>query len=338
MHDLIRASGLQGYDELVAALGGDPQRLRARFGLPPEPDEPDTVFVPFDAYIGLIETTATELSCADFGLRLGLRQGLSVLGPVAVVARNCGTVREGIAEISRFMPVHSPALRLVVHDSTSGAGMRLGYQVVRRPPYDLQQAYELAMATAVQIVGVLSGGVAGPATIWFPHPRIGPATSYEQALGCPVVFESDGCGLSVAQEVLERPVDAADPQTLRLARAYLESRYPEAGAPLSRRVAELIRRLLPTGRYGVEVVADQLHLHPRTLQRRLAQEGVTYADLLDEQRRALVERYLSEPDLQVGQIATQLGYTEQSAFNRAFRRWYDTSPREFRAAQRWPSA
>lgn len=104
-------------------------------------------------------------------------------------------------------------------------------------------------------------------------------------------------------------------------------------APLSERVAELARRLLPLGHCSGEVIADRLAVHPRTLQRRLATEGTSCQDVIDRERRTLAAQYLAEPRLRLGQIASLLGYTEQSALNRSCRRWFDMTPRECR--QEW---
>ena len=81
-----------------------------------------------------------------------------------------------------------------------------------------------------------------------------------------------------------RAIDTADPETRRIATKYLESTYLPSTAGLSERVAELTRRLLPTGQCSAEAIADQLALHPRTLQRQLAAEGVRCHDIIDGER------------------------------------------------------
>jgi DNA-binding transcriptional LysR family regulator len=96
-------------------------------------------------------------------------------------------------------------------------------------------------------------------------------------------------------------------------------------------VSELVRRLLPTGQCSVEAIGDQLAMHPRTLQRRLATEGVRCQDVIDRERRVQAARYLAEPRLHFSQIAGLLGYTEQSTFNRSCRRWFSKTPRQYRA-------
>jgi AraC-like DNA-binding protein len=100
---------------------------------------------------------------------------------------------------------------------------------------------------------------------------------------------------------------------------------------LSERVAELARRLLPTGQCSADFIADQLAMHPRTLQRRLATEGVRCQDVIERERRDQAARYLAEPGLYLSQIAVLLGYSEQSALNRSCRRWFGMTPRQYRA-------
>ena len=120
-------------------------------------------------------------------------------------------------------------------------------------------------------------------------------------------------------------------ETRRIAAKYLESNYVPRTASLSEHVAELTRRLLPTGQCSVDAIANQLAMHPRSLRRRLVAEGVRCQDLIERERRALAARYLAEPGLHLGQIAGLLGYAEQSTLNRSYRRWFGKTPRQYRA-------
>ncbi len=92
----------------------------------------------------------------------------------------------------------------------------------------------------------------------------------------------------------------------------------------------LINTLLPTGRCSSDTIAAHLSMHKRTLQRRLASENVSYEQLLNEERMKLARQYLMEPNLKLSQIAGLLGYSEQSALNRACRDWFDLTPRAYR--------
>ena len=95
-------------------------------------------------------------------------------------------------------------------------------------------------------------------------------------------------------------------------------------------VRHAIEALLGTGTCNHREVAAALFMHPRTLQRRLKEEGTTFEDIKDEARRDLAERYLSHPDLALTQVTALLDYSEQSALGRSCRRWFGATPREFR--------
>ncbi|MCY1450977.1 HTH-type transcriptional regulator VirS [compost metagenome] len=93
----------------------------------------------------------------------------------------------------------------------------------------------------------------------------------------------------------------------------------------------MLCRLLPQGEPKREVVASSMHLSQRTLQRRLQEEGVSFQQLLDDTRRELAEQYLAQPNLTLLEIAYLLGFADPSNFFRAFRRWFDSTPGEYRA-------
>src|SRR5690348_7482777 len=145
MSSLIRAANLWGYPELVRELGGDPGPLLARFHVPPGIEHEDDAFLPFEGLARLLDASADELDCPDFGLRLSRWQGLDMLGPVAVIARNAQTFLGGLESIAQYLYVHSPALTLTVVPPAGGSNVKLSYEVIGLAFYPLQ-GYELSMA------------------------------------------------------------------------------------------------------------------------------------------------------------------------------------------------
>jgi AraC-like DNA-binding protein len=331
MGNLIRATALRGYRDVVRELGGDPDPFLARYGIPAGIGVEEDAFVPFNAYVHLLEASADELACPDFGLRMAQWQGLDIFGPIAVIARNARTVLDGVQAVARFIYVHSPALTLRLLPQTEKGTVKFTFELTEPGLPEVIQAYEISMAVAARIVHLLGGPQARPRTVWFMHPQQGPDASYRQALSCRVRYQQSSCGFELSRRLADRRIESADPEASRLAAKYLERKYLPPSAPLSSRVAQLAQRLLPTGQCGVDAIANELAVHPRTLQRQLAAEGISCQDVIDRERRAAAAKYLMRPGLELSQIAGMLGYAEQSALNRSCRRWFGKTPREFRA-------
>ncbi|TXH02647.1 MAG: AraC family transcriptional regulator [Nevskiaceae bacterium] len=334
MGNLLRAANLRGYEELVRQLGCDPARLLARFHIPKSFARDGDLFLSYRNVSLLLEASATDFECPDFGLRLSRWQGLDILGPIAVIARNAENVLDAFEAISRYIYVHSPALRVSLEQPSGQRYYRLVFEIVEPNMPQQRQAHELGMANGMQILRMLGGPRAKPLKLFLPTTRIAPEKAYRELFGCPVIFEQSWCGFHLPMTLLRQPIDHANSDTKRLAIMYLQSQYPPGTTSVAVRITELIRRLLPTGHCCIEAVAEQMAMHPRTLQRRLIEEGKRYDDLLDQQRREQAARYLAETDMHLSQITGLLGYTEQSALNRSVRRWFGTTPGAYRTSLR----
>ncbi len=330
MGSLIRSTVLWGYGDLVRELGGDPELFLSRFGFPPGVEDQEDAFISFGAYVRMLESSADDLRSPDFGLRLSRAQGLDILGPIAVIARNAQTLLGGLEGIARYLYVHSPALKLTLAPHAAETGLRFIYEWSEPGLSEVIQGYELSMGIVVRIIQLLGGPEARPSAISFTHELQGPDAAYTEVLGCPVRFGQAWCGFELAPRLADRRIDSADPETRRIAAKYLDSQYLPRTRSLSDRVAELIRRLLPTGECSADAIANELAMHPRTLYRRLATEGWRCHDLIERERRAQAAKYLAEPGLHLSQIAGLLGYAEQSALNRSCRRWFGKTPRQCR--------
>lgn len=114
-----------------------------------------------------------------------------------------------------------------------------------------------------------------------------------------------------------------------------------ARLPSNGGIASDARRVLASrvagGNTRIQAVARQLATTPRTLQRRRADEGMSYQELLDRTRQEAAAGYLAHSTLSIGEIAYLLGYSEVAAFHRAFKRWNDETPQAFRLRERRPA-
>jgi AraC-like DNA-binding protein len=147
-----------------------------------------------------------------------------------------------------------------------------------------------------------------------------------------VRFDQPRTGLVFDSKVMDLPIHTADSDLRRILERYCREilgRRP-AVQNLTYQVRELIANLLTTGEPTIDTVAREMRMSSRTLERRLSAEGLSYRRILDDIRRQLAERYLGDERLGLSQITYLLGYSEPTAFNRAFRRWTGVTPTQYR--------
>ena len=161
------------------------------------------------------------------------------------------------------------------------------------------------------------------------------AASFARILGCPIQPSASWNGLSIPLEAWRLPLRRRDPvlrQVLEAQANDVLARLPERNGLALDVQRALARRV--GGETGIEALARQLAMSGRTLQRRLAAEGVSYQELLDDARKEAAGRHLSDSALAICEVAYLVGYSEPAPFHRAFRRWYGMTPEAFRQQRR----
>jgi AraC-like DNA-binding protein len=329
MATLIRAANLAGLETLMSQFGADAAALLARYHIDPAVIRDPDAYLPYRSLSQVLERAASECQCPDFGLRLAHWQGLSMLGPVAVMARSANDVLEAFRSMSRYLHVHGPALKLSLTGRNAAGDYCFDFRIDEPGLVQLSQSYELSLANGVHILRLLAGAGTNPSRVYFQHAPLSSRATYARTFGCPVEFEVDHAGFDLPAVAMQRPVASADPHARQMAQRFLETSQPPDGR-IADRVGELIHRLLATGQCSIGAIAEQLAMHPRSLQRALSACGTGYEQLLDEIRRDKARRYLAQTAMRYSQIAGLLGYTDQSTFNRACRRWFDCAPKALR--------
>lgn len=165
-----------------------------------------------------------------------------------------------------------------------------------------------------------------PATV---HPD-----AYRQALRAPIEFNAPVGTFYFSKETLLEPLQHGTPDiakaTDKIAEHYIETLDPHK---IASQVRQLLIALLPSGKTDQELVSKRLNRSASTLQRQLAEEGLTYRKVLESTRRSLAEDYLKDHKHSQAQIAYMLGFSDQSNFSRAFKRWTSLSPKQFQDSQ-----
>lgn len=169
-----------------------------------------------------------------------------------------------------------------------------------------------------------------PARIRFcsPAPDKASRVAIEAFFGCPVDFDQDETAVRIPLHYLALPLLHSDPGLRQLldqqAQAMLQA-MPHADA-FDRSLQQTLLRRLPEGDAALATMAAAMHVSVRTLQRRLESRGQTWQQVLDRSREELARQYLADRGLSLTDIALLLGFSEQSAFTRAFKRWSGQTP------------
>jgi AraC-like DNA-binding protein len=288
-------------------------------------------FISFESVTDLLERSASELDCPDFGLRLTERQDIGILGTLAVAMRYSETVGDAMQCASKYFDVYNAAISFTIEKGQRRDQARLVFKLLPGHYHGWAQTAEHGIGLTCRTLLLLSEGRCRLQGVWFPHPPVAPEAIYRSRFHAPLVFGADQAVVAVARRDLDLPISETIEELHDLATRYLESQLPRGRTVLTVQVRKTIETLLGTGICNQREVARTLYMHPRTMHRRLQAEGTTFEAIKDEVRRDLAQRYLAQPELALSQITTLLGYSEQSAFGRSCRRWFDAPPKEMRA-------
>jgi AraC-like DNA-binding protein len=314
----------------VAASGVAPRELYAAVSLDPAVLEDPDNRIPYAQFVEMYEQAARLTRDEAFGLHLSERVSPKVFDVLSYVLLNSATLGEAIRRVVRYHPIWNDGAEYALE--IEGATARLRYNYLGVDGARSRHDCEMTLAVTLR-AGRLSTGVDWtPAEVSFQHAEPSDTSEHRRIFRCPLRFSRPFNELIFDSAILDLPVVEADPSLCELLERHAEellARFPRRGG-----VVEEVRRVLfealRGGDPGLDAVARRLGFGARTLQRKLKEERTSHQELLEEMRRDLSERYLREPRMAICEVAYLLGFSEPSAFHRAFRRWTGTTPARFR--------
>jgi AraC-like DNA-binding protein len=315
--------------QLATRFHVDAERLLARTGLHvAQLDDARTQLSPA-VFAELILRALTLTGEPGLGFYYGLQLKLSSHGAVGLAAMASATLGDAIRVAERFLMLRAPYLQLAATVHGEGAVLTLGTSSFQQvDPRLLVFTTESLFTALVQIASMLLGhGVTGMVELAYPEPAHFPG--FAHLWPGPARFSRPSSRLMFAASLLREPLQMADEVAARRALSECERELSTLHATSS--LLASLRRQLGDGSSfpSLTELARLRGVSPRTLKRRLAEQGTSYRQLLDEARR---DRALSllESDATVEDIGRQLGYSDAANFNRAFRRWLGLAPSEWR--------
>jgi AraC-like DNA-binding protein len=335
----VVAVAVRALIDFAGTRGANRQTLFDRSGIDATDLADPHARVAFDNYV-LLMRAAKEL-CNDpaFALHFGEMVDLNEVS-IASAIGGIATIDEARTHVNRYSP-------LVADVETVGGGdrwvIRRGAGQLwaidqRRNPNDFPELTESSFARV--ICSARRGiGDAMFKEIHVTHAEPSYRSEYERIFRIPVVFSSDENAVRLDESVFPSIKPAPSSRYVQdLLRHQADTMLAELDRARStrNRVESLLMPLLPQGDVSIDAVGSQMGLSRQTLFRRLRDEGVTFAQVLDELRHRLAMHYLTANNASVSQTAHLVGYSDASAFSRAFKRWTGRNPRDVAASRSSP--
>lgn len=325
----VRAAALTNYVEVARFVGLDPHAMLKRAGISLDMLCDPERLIPAAPVINLLEDSARESGCAEFALLMAETRSLASIGPLSLFLKHQESAREVIAAIVEYQALLADALHYSVEQDSDTIVIRTDLVA----GVGARQACEFVMAMFCRVVGAVVSW--RPESAHFTHEASARLNIHARVFKCPLLFGAEFNGFVTSAEALDTLNPAAHSDMAEHARRYLEMLLPNLDErSIASRARRSLEALLPSGNATLERVAENLGLHPRALQRLLEKQGSSFGSLLNDVRRDLAARYLSDTARSITSVGQMLGYAAPSSFTRWFSGEFGRSPAAWRDWER----
>lgn len=325
----VLAAAATGLGQFIESTGADVDRILGHSGVDPEILSRPTQSLRLVSYCKVLEEAALQADFGNFGLYYGkqfMPQALGLIGYIGLCSDTLGEALRNFVYAFHWHQ-HDTFVQVVEQDDC----WRVDYQVRHGAIVSRRQDAELTMGMVLNLIRSACGNSWAPRQVQFEHPRPEQWHEHCKVFDAPVYFDQPFNSLLVPKRELNRPMPGRDPMLLAVmldAIRRLNSVSPSQN--LIDQTRAQIQVALLKGEPDLEWIADQLGLSRWSLQRRLRAAGLTFSRLVDQVRCDLATSYLRQAHIPISEMGMLLGYSETSAFSRAFKRWFGVSPRQFR--------
>ena len=327
------ASMGQMFRRLLEMHGLDAVRIAHQAGVDlakvPEPAERIAV----DKIDAMLAVAIPLIGDPAFGLQAARCWHPAHLGVLGHAWLSSDTLRTGLERVTRYFRLVGE--RGLTKVDTTRQGLKVCFRANRGDPALVPVAavfVDIAMAVLLDMCRMNAGAALRPVAATLCRPKPQESEVYQRFFGCAVRFRAEEDAFVVSAQDADRPLPSANRQLAAVFDTMLTEQLGrlDRSDVVSRCRAEVIQHL-ESGEMRQEDMAKRLHMSERTLQRRLAQADTNYLRLVDDTRKDLALRYIEDATRSITDVAFTLGFSQQSAFNRAFKRWTGVNPTEYRA-------
>lgn len=281
----------------------------------------------------LIYKVSRQLGGMSFGLDVGSHIHPSDFGVVGYALMNCANLLQALDFAARYKHAMNEGLKVDL--CAKGEYCRFQIKNLTRSSY-IGALVELDFATALQLSRFLVGSQKQSSVkfiqVNFQHPPLGREEKYIQLFGCPVKFGLDTSEIIVSRTVLDLPVRSADPRLLKMYLRKVEriQQHRKEVMLTHQQVFTYVSNQLGKTLPCINQVAVHFNMSLSTLKKKLQQEGYNYTGICDAVRKNEAMKLVIASQMSLKEIGLRLGFANPSAFNRAFKRWTNMTPAEYR--------
>jgi AraC-like DNA-binding protein len=318
--------------EVAGARGAGRNALLAEVGLSPQLVDDRKARIPYTAAKALWDAAARFCGDEFFGLHAAERLRPEHTGAMGYAVRSSLSGTDAIQRMIRYVHLYYEDVELAL--VKEGSRSRLTQRFSGGEPGEYGHATDFILAAFVLYGREFTGVEWTPTLVSFQHKAPSRVDEYRRIFRCPVSFGDAENAVAFETRLLGLGLRGSNPELLAVLESHVEAylaRLPRR-ADFASRVRQAVAEGIHGGSFGLEKTARGLHMSARTVQRRLHAEGTSHREILDGVRQELARRYLREHQISLDQVACYLGFSEPSAFHRAFRRWTGTTPAAFRSA------
>lgn len=334
----VRGSAYLPFVEFMEKIGAPVERELEKALVPAIVREDPEALVPAHLAHSFLERSARSVGLPDFGFVVGQQAKVEGLGAFGRSLRRSLTLHDALGKLRSKFALYSSAER--IWWSRAGENVLIHHAHTGKTGAGSRHAQQCALLLLRDLVRLAGGPAWQPAVVLSSNP-VRDAELMRKAFHGAQVRQSDDAGFVFPAQFLSLPsrwIRVADPGSDNLEPTAFEPSAPADDFAGS--IRQVISALMSRGWCQLSDIAEAVGMHPRTLQRRLAESQEEYSDLLAEVRFEAALRLLSDPNIRVIDVAYELGYTDPANFTRAFRQWTGQRPSEFRRAHgdrpSWP--
>lgn len=328
-HD-VRVGPLAPLSAVLRELGQDPAPVFAAAALTADAFDDPERRLPFRTAAAVLLHAARATRRDDIGMLLGARFQAGQFGLLGGLMRRARTVGEALHDLCRFFQLQDRGAAVYLNWRGSRS-VALGYSLLDANAPGIAQVYDLAITIGMLLLRSLAGaGLRADEVHLVRSPPPAPV-AYRRAFGAPVVFGAPHSEIRFASRWLDAPVVGSDGSAHAAAQRLARSAESALTTGLIVRAQAAAQVLLAGGGASAQRLADAFGVHERTLRRRLAQEGSSFAAVIAAARFEIACQLLRETGLPLAVVAETLCYADAPAFVRAFRGWAGCTPGQWRA-------